>query len=227
MGWSQEAWESAAPTGFSGAPRTNFGKSQIFLPMNYQQFWNIGLLPLCLSKHPTLSWNGISLPLGAARRLQGTPLNFLCPFHARRLPSNGAEYLNPLDRQGHHLHFPGGRLQCKEVLDQIHSGAWAAIPSLCGKDIILRTPRSLLAHQSDALHIPQFVQFCFRACLENAIFKGLNRSVVMKCLHPSRHPHTSIYLRRTAWSCRYFWNASTERGSIQKHHCSLFPMHRG
>lgn len=132
-----------------------------------------------------------------------------------------------MDIQGHYLHFTGGKLQYKGVLDQIHSRARAAVSSLCGKDIILRTPRSLLAHQSIALHIPQFVQFCFCACLENAVLKRLSHSVVIKYLCPSRHPHTSIYLSITAWSYRCLWNTSAERDSIQKHHCSQFPRHHG
>lgn len=82
-----------------------------------------------------------------------------------------------------------------------------------------------MAHQSVALHFPQFPQFYFCACLENAVLKRLSHSVVIKYLCPTRHPHTSIYLRRTAWSYRYLWNMSTGRGSIQNHHCSPFPIH--
>lgn len=108
-----------------------------------------------------------------------------------------------MGRQGHYLHFTGGKLQYTEVLDQTHSRAWAAISSLNAKDIILRTPRSLLAHQSIALHFPQFLQFCFCACLENAVLRSLSHSVVIKYLCPSRHPHTSVYLRTIAWSYRY------------------------
>lgn len=92
------------------------------------------------------------------------------------------------------------------LLDQIHNSAWKAITRLHGKDINLRTPRSLLAHQSIALHFAQFPQFCFYAWLENAVLKRPSHSRGIKDFCPSRHPHTSIYLRRSAWSYRYLWN---------------------
>lgn len=92
------------------------------------------------------------------------------------------------------------------LLDQTHNSAWKAITLLHGKDISLRIPRSLLAHQSIALHFAQFPQFCSYAWLENAVLKRLSHSMGINYFCPSRHPHTSLYLRRSAWSYRYLWN---------------------
>lgn len=114
------------------------------------------------------------------------------------------------------------------LLDQIHNSTWKAITRLHGKDINLRTPRSLLAHQSIALHFAQFPQFCFYAWLENAVLKRPSHSMGIKDFCPSRHPHTSIYLRRSAWSYSTFGTSAGRAFHIKPlPQNSLFPVHQG
>lgn len=90
-------------------------------------------------------------------------------------------------------------------LDQTHNSAWKDITRLHGKDISLRTPRSLLAHQSIALHFAQFPWFFLYVWLENAVLKRPSHSMGIKYFH-SRGIHTlPSTFRRSVWSYRYLW----------------------